>query len=288
MRMSGMLIPVLLLCGMLSLAHAQNDTPRAPVMLANSYHPGIDLSAYWVSEKYDGLRAYWDGKRLLTRGGEVIQTPVWFVEGWPATPMDGELWAGHGRFAQAVSTARTQRPDDAAWRKMCFMAFDLPAQEGTFDQRLPVLKRTVAAVNKPWVQAVQQDKVQNHAELQKRLRAIVHAGGEGLMLHRGASLYRAERNDDLLKVKLHDDAEAKVIGHLPGKGRHAGRLGALLVEMPDGIRFRLGSGLTDAERAAPPAIGSWVTYRFRGFNDSGIPRFASFVRVREDVDPALR
>lgn len=288
MRTTAMAIAALLLGCMLLPAHAQNDTPRAPVMLANSYHPGIDLSAYWVSEKYDGLRAYWDGKRLLTRGGEVIQTPVWFVEGWPPVPMDGELWAGRGRFAEAVSTARTQQPDDAAWRKMRFMVFDLPAQDGTFDQRLPVLKRTVAALNKPWVQAVPQYKVQNHTELQKRLHAIVHAGGEGLMLHRGASLYRAERNDDLLKVKLHDDAEAKVIGHLPGKGKHVGRLGALLVETPGGIRFRLGSGLTDAERAEPPAIGSWVTYRYRGFNDSGIPRFASFVRVREDVDPALR
>ena len=281
---------MLLLCGMLTATQAQaqkqqTEAVRAPVMLANSYHPGIDLAAYWVSEKYDGLRAYWDGKRLLTRGGEIIHAPAWFIAGWPAVPLDGELWAGRGRFAQAVSTARTQQPDDAAWRSMRFMVFDLPAHGGTFDDRLPVLRQTIAALNKQWVRAVPQEKVKDHAELQQRLHAIVQAGGEGLMLHRGASLYRAERNDDLLKLKLHDDAEAKVLGHLPGKGKHAGRLGALLVQTPDGTRFRLGSGFTDAQREAPPPIGSWVTYRYRGFNDSGIPRFATFLRVRKDVYP---
>lgn len=278
----------LLLCCMLPAAQLQAETSRAPVMLANSYRAGIDLSAYWVSEKYDGLRAYWDGERLLTRGGEVIHAPAWFVAGWPGVPLDGELWAGRGRFAEAVSTARTQQPDDAAWRKMRFMVFDLPSHGGVFDQRLPALRRTVASIDKPWVLAVPQEKVKSHAELQQRLQAIVQAGGEGLMLHRGASLYRAERNDDLLKLKLHDDAEAKVVAHLPGKGKHAGRLGALLVETSDGIRFRLGSGFTDAERETPPVVGSWVTYRYRGFNDSGIPRFATFLRVREDIDPALR
>lgn len=278
----------LLLCCMLPAAQMQAETPRAPVMLANSYRPGIDLSAYWVSEKYDGLRAYWDGTRLLTRGGEIIHAPAWFVAGWPAAPLDGELWAGRGRFAEAVSTARTRQPDDAAWRNMHFMVFDLPAHGGTFDRRLPALRRTVASIGKPWVSAVPQEKVKNETELRQRLHAVVQAGGEGLMLHRGASLYRAERNDDLLKLKLHDDAEAKVIAHLPGKGKHAGRMGALLVETPDGIRFRVGSGFTDAERERPPAIGSWVTYRYRGFNDSGIPRFATFLRIREDIDPALR
>src|SRR5690606_30823990 len=149
---------------------------------------GIDLAAYWVSEKYDGLRAYWDGGRLLTRGGEIIHAPAWFVAGWPAVPLDGELWAGRGRFGEAVSTARTQQPDDAAWRNMRFMAFDLPAHGGTFDQRLPALKKLVARLNKRWVLAVSQEKVKGHTELQQRLQAIVRAGGEGLMLHRGASL----------------------------------------------------------------------------------------------------
>ena len=259
------------------------DAPA--LLLANVYRPGMRLTDYWVSEKYDGVRGYWDGHTLRTRGGETVATPAWFTAGWPDTPMDGELWAGRGRFSHAQSTVRQQQPDDAAWREMRFMVFDLPAHGGTFDQRLPALNQLVESLNQPWVQAVPQQRVASDAALQKLLLRTVRAGGEGLMLHRGASMYRAGRSDDLIKVKTHEDAEAKVVAHLPGQGRHAGRLGALVVEMPSGQRFRLGAGLTDAERDHPPPVGSWVTYRFRGTHDSGVPRFASFVRVRDDMPP---
>ncbi len=259
------------------------DAPA--LLLANVYRPGMRLADYWVSEKYDGVRGYWDGHTLRTRGGETVAAPAWFTANWPNTPMDGELWAGRGRFSHAQSTVRQQQPDDAAWREMRFMVFDLPAHGGTFDQRLPALNQLVESLNQPWVQAVPQQRVASDAALQKLLLRTVRAGGEGLMLHRGASMYRAGRSDDLIKVKTHEDAEAKVVAHLPGQGRHAGRLGALVVEMPSGQRFRLGAGLTDAERDHPPPVGSWVTYRFRGTHDSGLPRFASFVRVRDDMPP---
>lgn len=278
------LIALIASCCMQEPAFALDDNAsrRAPVMLANVYHADIDLHAYWVSEKYDGIRAYWDGKTLWTRGGEAIAAPAWFVDGWPETALDGELWAGRGRFSDAVSTARRQVPDDIAWRKMRFMVFDLPVHAGTFDQRLPILQTTVAAIGLPWVLSVKQSRVSDHRSLQKMLSTVTKEGGEGLMLHRGASYYRAERNDDLLKLKLHDDADARVIAHIAGKGKYAGQLGALLVEMPGGQRFKIGSGFSDAQRADPPPVGSLVTYRFRGVHDSGIPRFASFLRVRED------
>ncbi len=262
--------------------------PASPLMLANVYRTSVPLADYWVSEKYDGVRGYWDGKRLLTRGGEVVGAPAWFTAGWPATPLDGELWAGRGQFSQAVATVRQQKPDDAAWRRIRFMVFDLPAQGGPFTDRIPVLNRLLATLAVPWVQPVVQSRVASPQALQARLTRTVALGGEGLMLHRGASLYRAQRSDDLLKVKTHEDAEARVIAHIPGKGKYAGMLGALLVQMPDeagrpGLRFKLGTGFSDAQRQNPPAIGNWVTYRFRGLNDSGIPRFASFMRVREDL-----
>ena len=259
------------------------DAPA--LLLANVYRPGMRLADYWVSEKYDGVRGYWDGHTLRTRGGETVAAPAWFTAGWPDTPMDGELWAGRGRFSHAQSTVRQQQPDDAAWREMRFMVFDLPAHGGTFDQRLPALNKLVESLNQPWVQAVPQQRVASDAALQKLLLRTVRAGGEGLMLHRGASMYRVGRSDDLIKVKTHEDTEAKVVAHLPGQGRHAGRLGALVVEMPSAQRFRLGTGYTDAERDHPPPVGSWVTYRFRGTHDSGVPRFASFVRVRDDMPP---
>ncbi|MBN9407522.1 MAG: DNA ligase [Burkholderiales bacterium] len=264
-------------------------TPRpagaqaAPVMLANVYRPGIDLSDYWVSEKYDGLRGYWDGRRLWTRGGEPVNAPAWFTAGWPTVPMDGELWAGRGRFEQATSTVRRLQPDDEAWRTMRFMVFDLPAHGGLFDTRLAALQALLHPSPSAWLQAVPQRKVGSDAALQALLREVIAAGAEGLMLHRGASAYRAERSDDLLKLKTHDDADARVIAHLPGKGKYTGQLGALQVETPEGLRFSIGSGLTDAQRRAPPAVGSWISYRYRGLHDSGLPRFATFLRERPDL-----
>lgn len=289
MRIFQLVFTVWLVCTSLcttALATEDRQQLRAPVMLANVYHPGIALADYWVSEKYDGMRAYWDGRQLLTRGGERIHAPAWFIAGWPDTPLDGELWTGRGQFSETVSIARRQSPDDAAWRKMRFMVFDLPAHGGTFDQRLSALNAMIRAMDLSWVQAVRQGRVRDHPSLQKMLAAITKEGGEGLMLHRGGSLYRAERNDDLLKLKLHDDAEARVLAHVAGKGKYQGRLGALLVETAAGQRFKLGSGFSDAQRDAPPPVGSWVTYRYRGWNDSGIPRFASFLRVRADMPAA--
>ena len=281
------LMPLGTLTPLLPLATPAAWAADAPaLMMANVYRPGMPLADYWVSEKYDGVRGYWDGRTLRTRGGETVAVPAWFTAGWPATPMDGELWAGRGRFAQAQSTTRQQQPDDAAWRQMRFMVFDLPAHGGVFDERLIALKALVASIQQPWVQAVPQQRVATDAALQALLQRTVRAGGEGLMLHKGSSMYRSGRSDDLIKLKTHDDAEALVVGHLPGKGKHAGRLGALLVEMPTGQRFKLGAGLTDAERDHPPPLGSWVTYRYRGVHDGGLPRFASFVRVRLDMPPA--
>jgi len=252
-----------------------------PLMLAEVYRPGLPLADYWVSEKYDGVRAFWDGRQLWTRGGERIVAPAWFTTPLPKQPLDGELWAGRGRFAHAVSTARNQTPNDIAWHEMRYMVFDLPAQPGDFTTRLAALRRLLPITDAPWVVPVPQERATTHEALQALLDKTVKMGGEGLMLHRGASLYKGERGNDLLKVKPYDDAEARVIEHLPGKGRHSNRLGALVVETPEGKRFRLGTGLTDAERENPPAIGTWVTYRYNGLTAKGLPRFARFMRVRE-------
>lgn len=254
----------------------------SPVMLANVYHAGITLSDYWISEKYDGVRGYWDGETLRTRSGAIIPAPAWFTAHWPKAPMDGELWAGRGRFEQASSIVRQQPADDDAWRRMRYMVFDLPGHAGTFDQRIPALQKLVAQVDRPWVQAVAQVKVANAAELQHKLDEVVQAGGEGLVLHRGASLYRAGRSDDLLKLKPFDDAEARVVGIVSGKGKYAGMMGSLLVELPDGTRFRIGTGFTDEQRRDPPPVGSMVTFRYQGLTAAGKPRFARFMRVREE------
>ena len=274
---------LLIALGLWPLLPARAADASAPsLMLAKTYRGDVHLADYWVSEKYDGVRGYWDGEQLLTRNGRRIAAPAWFAAGWPKQPLDGELWAGRGRFDAAQSAVGRDRPDDAAWRGLSYRVFDLPAHPGTFDERIPALERLLAALGLAWVQPVGQRKLADRVALQALLKQTVNGGGEGLMLHRGGSLYRGERNDDLLKLKPYDDAEATVVGYLPGKGKYAGALGALVVQTAGGLKFNLGSGFSDAERRSPPPVGSQVTYRYAGLTANGVPRFASYLRLRGD------
>lgn len=251
------------------------------VLLARHWDVTRDPTGYWVSEKLDGVRAIWDGEVLRSRGGAVIAAPDWFVGGLPAVPLDGELWLGRGRFEALSAIVRRQVPRDEDWRAVRYMVFELPGGEGDFSARLAQLGQVVAAADVSWLSLVAQFKVAGAGELDRRLHALVSAGGEGLMLHRADAPYQTGRADALFKLKPVDDAEARVLAHLPGKGRYRGLTGALLVEMPDGRRFRLGSGLSDALRHNPPPVGSLVTYRYRGMTSGGVPRFASFWRIRK-------
>lgn len=254
--------------------------PAPPLLLAEVYDEAVDPAAYWVSEKLDGVRAYWDGRQLYFRSGQAVAAPAWFTANFPAQPLDGELWLGRGQFDRLSAIVRKQTPDDADWRAVRYLIFELPNAPGSFSARVAAIERLLAQTGVAWLQAVRQFRVADRGELFTRLDAVVAGGGEGLMLHRADAAYRAGRGDDLLKLKPYLDREATVIAHLPGEGRHAGRLGALLVE-DGGHRFRLGSGFTDAQRERPPPLGSHVTYRYRGLTATGLPRFATFLRVHE-------
>lgn len=261
---------------------AQGASHKA--MLASIYPGEASVTEYWVSEKLDGVRGHWDGKKLWTRSGYPIRSPVWFTRGWPAMPMDGELWIARNQFDVLSAIVRTAEPDDTDWQRVNFMVFDLPAHAGPFDQRVQAM-RGIRDYSIPWLQPVRQSRVDNVEELDRWLAELVAASGEGLMLHHQDAIYLPGRSQELLKYKLHNDAEAQVIGYTQGKGKYAGKVGALEVESEDGRRFRLGSGLTDADRAKPPPVGSWVTYRYNGLTSSGLPRFARFMRVRAGVYP---
>lgn len=275
-----------------SSAWAAPGVQRPPLMLAGEFRSDFVLADARVSEKYDGVRAYWDGSRLLTRGGHAMAAPAWFTAGWPSHTLDGELWAGRGRFADAISAVRQLRPDDAAWRGLRFMAFDWPDHGGRFEERYGALHTVVHTIGQPWVQAVDQAPAPDAAGLRALLARTVAVGGEGLVLHQGGALYLPGRSTALVKFKPFQDAEARVLGYVPGQGRLKGSMGALWVEWPGESgdvggpapqRFKLGSGLSDAVRRTPPPVGSWVTFRFRGLTAQGVPRFASYLRLAEEA-----
>lgn len=256
------------------------DLPPPKLMLANVYHENISLKDYWVSEKYDGVRALWNGKQLISRGGNIYHAPDWFIRNFPEQKLDGELWINRQSFERVVSTVRDKVPDEEAWREIKYMVFDLPDSPDTFDKRLQELETLISKHDIPWLQIVKQWKVKSHQKLMSQLANITKNGAEGLMLHRGSSLYKGKRSGDLLKVKPYQDAEAIIIEHIAGKGKYTNYLGALLVETPSGIRFKVGSGFSDLERKNPPSIGETISYQYHGVTKNGIPRFASFLRVR--------
>jgi DNA ligase-1 len=252
------------------------------MLLPEVYAADVDVSQYWVSEKFDGVRVQWDGRALRFRGGGLVPAPAWFTANFPAVPLDGELWIARDRFDALSGTVRKIEPVDAEWRQVRYLIFELPGAAADFSERVRQMQTIVELAAVPWLQAVEQTRVADRDELMKRLDAVVRAGGEGLMLHRADAPYLTGRSDALLKLKPWQDAEAVVIGYTPGKGKYAGLTGALEMEMPDGRRFRIGSGLTDPLRRQPPPIGTRVTYRYQQLTKNGLPRFPRYLRVRED------
>ncbi|MTI51594.1 MAG: DNA ligase [Alcanivorax sp.] len=255
---------------------------------ARVYQGEADLSRYWVSEKFDGVRAYWDGDDLISRHGNRFDVPATFTRGFPEQPLDGELWMGRGTFSRMVGLINRHDTGPEHWRDVYYMVFDLPRAAGPFDDRLRTLRRLLKNHDNPHLRLVRQLKVPDRAALNRRLEKVIEAGGEGLMLHRGDASYRSYRSADLLKVKPYQDAEARVVAHLPGEGRLEGKMGALLLETDGGQHFRLGTGFSDAQRADPPPIGSLVTYKFYGRTRHGLPRFPSFLRVRREGPGFIR
>ena len=276
------LLRALLLAFALALPATLAGAEAPAILLAEVYRNQVDVSQYLVSEKLDGVRGIWDGQTLRFRSGKTISAPAWFLDRLPKRPLDGELWMGRGTFERLSGIVRREIPDEAEWRQVRYMIFELPGAPGTFTQRAALIREIVKQANVPWLREIEQFQVVDRNSLQKRMTEVVMAGGEGLVLHRADAPYETGRSDTLLKMKPWEDAEAVVIGHLPGKGRHAGKMGALRVRAKDGREFSLGTGFTDEQRRDPPPVGATVTYRYHDLTRKGLPRFASFLRVRVD------
>ena len=269
---------------------APQNTPSSPEMAsaqgahlaqwATPWDKRLDARAYALSEKLDGVRAVWDGKSLRFRSGRTIAAPEWFLAALPAQALDGELWMGRGSFDRLSAIVRKAQPVDEEWRAVRYMVFDAPATGKTFRQRYQSAQELVAAAHTPWLVLVAQDSVGAAQELPERLQSVVDQGGEGLVLHHWDAMWQPGRSKAVRKLKPHADEEGQVLAQVAGKGQFEGQMGALLLETPDKKRFVLGSGFSQAERRTPPPVGSWVTYRYRDRTPQGIPRFASFLRVR--------
>lgn len=252
-----------------------------PVMLAHKWDLVTDVTGWWMSEKLDGVRAYWDGTQFLSRLGNPFNAPSWFTEGLPRTPLDGELWGGRKQFQVTVGTVK-RHDNSTGWDMLTYMVFDAPNDTRQFESRMQLLDPLLKSAKN--AEAVFHERCMGYKHLRSALAHVELTGGEGLMLRKPGSLYEVGRSHTLLKVKSFHDAEAMVVDYAPGKGKHKGRVGALVVQLPDGTRFNVGTGFTDAERENPPAIGSVITYRFQELSNGGVPRFSSYVGERIDAE----
>lgn len=274
----------LLLLLLLTLSSLCNAKPAPNIQLAKNFsEQPIIIEHYWVSEKLDGIRGYWTGNKLLTRQGNLITPPAWFTNNWPTTAMDGELWFARNKFEQTLSCVSKKQADEHCWRKLSFMIFDLPTSTANFDQRVQLMQKIINQTANPHLNMIKQVKLTSLTQMQQLLDEVTAKQGEGLMLHHQAAHYKNSRSDHLLKVKKRHDAEAVVIAHIAGKGKFTGMLGAIKVKTPEGIIFKIGTGFSDTERSNPPAIGSTITYQYLSKTKNGVPRFASFLRIRAGI-----
>lgn len=254
----------------------------APLILAKTFNNSMQHEVYWVSEKFDGIRCYWNGEQLLTRNGKPIHAPAWFVKQLPQTPLDGELWAGRGGYQTVAKTVLDKTPNDSQWQNIQFQVFDLPNSRVPFEQRQKTLKHLLENSLRPNVVWVEQSQLHSLSAINKTLEKVVKNGGEGLMLRPVGSLYETGRSKNLLKLKPRYDSEARVIAYQAGRGKFENMMGAIWVELANGKMFKIGNGFSDLERKEPPPIGSQVTFSHQGFTEKGLPRFATYERIKVD------
>jgi len=257
------------------------------LVLLRAYDGSQDIEGWLVSEKLDGIRAYWDGRALWSRSGNRLNAPVWFTENFPPFEVDGELWLKRNAFSKTVSIVQKKEAGDD-WRQLTLQIFEVPNQPGGLLDRLHVLELYLERFPATYLRIIDQVKVLNRADVNARLKHIIASGGEGLVLRNPETPYYSGRSGNALKVKQKQDAECIVVGYTEGKGKYLGMTGAIKCELVgfrkspnnDGRLIKLGSGLSDALRKIPPVIGAKVTFQYMGLTSTGLPRFPVYLRVR--------
>ncbi len=264
-------------------------------LLLTEYDATQNLDGWVMSEKLDGVRAYWDGSRLWSKTGKPIYAPQWFLNRLPTFKLDGELWIGRQRFAEVVSIVRDHKPSEQ-WHKVIYCIFDVPDQPRGLFERLALLETFLQKNPNPNLQVIAQVQIMDHQTISKELDRVTSLGGEGLVIRDAKEPYQTGRQSTIQKVKLKQDAECIVQGYTLGKGKYQGMVGALECALLDeqverlfpklintNIKtIRVGSGLSDQQRQKPPKIGTVITFQYMGVTKNGLPRFPVFLRERVD------
>lgn len=243
-------------------------------MLAHKYN-NQDPTGMWMSEKFDGIRAIWNGSDFVSRTGKVFQAPSWFKENIPKYYLDGELFVGRGKFQETVGIVRSHL-GNSDWSSVKYMVFDLVDRNKLFEDRQKVLKRLKFPAH---CQVVAQNLCRGRDGLEVYKALILAQGGEGVMLRKPESLYEFKRSHNLLKYKDMKHSTAAITGYTEGKGKHEGRIGAFICLWKPLIYITVGTGLTDAERENPPKISTEIKIKYFDITEAGMPRFPVYEGV---------
>ena len=246
-----------------------------PKLLLLKVYRDQNITGWVMSEKLDGVRAYWDGKHLISRSGKIIHAPKWFTKEYPPFEIDGELWSKRGDFENILSIVRDKTPS-SKWREIKHYIFEVPNAKGNLFQRLAKVKPYVGK----YIKIIKQIPIKNRQHMQNFLHKIEAMGGEGVVVRDPNVPYIGKRTSKVLKVKSFKDTECIVVKVLKGKGKYANMLGSIECKLPNGKLFKIGSGFSDKERKNPPSIGDRVTFKYKELTKYGKPRFPVFLRVR--------
>ena len=235
-----------------------------------------DFSSWVMSEKLDGVRAYWDGKELFTKNGNKIYAPIWFTKDLPNFELDGELWTKRDDFENIQNIVLDKTPSKN-WQEITYNIFEVPNQEGNFFDRLKVLENHLKQNSIIHLKIIPQIKIKDTNHLNAFLENLVSKKAEGVIIKNYTKSYFSGRSSDILKYKKFYDAEGKVIGISYNKDKS---FKSLKIDF-NGKIFNLGGGFSDKQKLNPPQIGQTVTFKYYSLSKNGIPKFASFIRVRE-------
>lgn len=247
---------------------------KPELLLLNKYREDMNVTSWYMSEKLDGIRAYWDGEKLISRSGKTFTTPKFFTENFPKYKLDGELWSKRGDFENIVSIVNQKKPHDG-WSKLTYNIFEVPNAKGNLVQRLETVSK-----NK-YLKIIEQIRVKDKEHLNSFLKTVERHGGEGIVVRDGALSYYTGRNDSALKIKSYIDEECEVVGYNKGQGKYEGMTGSLVCRMKNMQVLNIGSGLSDHQRALPPSIGTHITFKYYGLTSKGNPRFPIFLHITE-------
>lgn len=236
--------------------------------------------SFVYSEKLDGVRAFWDGKNLYSKGGKLLTPPSFFTQNFPPFAIEGELWSKRGDFENIVSILKSTKKKEK-WRELKFYIFEVPNQQGGILKRLEVLEAYLASQPAPFISIIPQLPLNTLQALQDALSAITQAGGEGVVVREKDAPYYTGRNKKAMKLKLYEDRECKITSYVQGKGKFENLVGSIICLDGD-VEFKIGSGMSENFRKNPPKVGTIITYKYFGLNKNKLPKFPVFLRIRSD------